>query len=124
VESARTAVFVTTNDSYGSRGVLIALWTAQRFGTAFRSALIVNLVGCFCDRGRDARGRNTVLVSDRPVCHHRIHWRMTTYSSFNYETTRGSRKVHWRRCRQRRRHHLGAFAAESSGCLRTPPIGR
>ena len=69
---------------------LIALWAAQRFGSAFPfGTLIVNLVGCFAIAGvMDA----AVTLSWSPTLRSAITigfiGGLTTYSSFNYETTR------------------------------------
>ena len=69
---------------------LIALWAAQRFGSAFPSGtLIVNLVGCFAIAGVmhtaavlswSATLRSAITIG--------FIGGLTTYSSFNYETTR------------------------------------
>ena len=68
---------------------LIALWAAQRLGSAFPyGTLIVNLVGCFAiaalmhaalrSAGPDVRAAVTIGFIGG----------LTTYSSFNYETMR------------------------------------
>ena len=69
---------------------LIALWAAQRFGSAFPyGTLIVNLVGCFAiaammhaalTLGWPATTRAAVTIGFIAG--------LTTYSSFNYETMR------------------------------------
>ena len=69
---------------------LIALWAAQRLGSAFPyGTLIVNLVGCFAitasmhaalTLGWPATTRAAVMVG--------FIGGLTTYSSFNYETMR------------------------------------
>lgn len=69
---------------------LIALWAAQRFGSAFPyGTLIVNLVGCFVIAavmhaalalGWSANVRAAVTIG--------FVGGLTTYSSFNYETMR------------------------------------
>src|SRR5512134_2127297 len=69
---------------------LIALWAAQRFGSAFpHGTLIVNLVGCFVIAavmhaalalGWSANVRAAVTIG--------FVGGLTTYSSFNYETMR------------------------------------
>lgn len=69
---------------------LIALWTAQRFGSAFPyGTLIVNLVGCFAIA---AVMHAALLLSWSPTVRSAIAigfiGGLTTYSSFNYETTR------------------------------------
>ena len=69
---------------------LIALWTAQRFGSAFPyGTLIVNLVGCFAIAGVM---HAALLLSWSPTVRSAIAigfiGGLTTYSSFNYETTR------------------------------------
>ena len=69
---------------------LIALWTAQRFGSAFPyGTLIVNLVGCFA---LAAVMHAALLLSWLPTVRSAITigfiGGLTTYSSFNYETTR------------------------------------
>jgi CrcB protein len=73
----------------GSR-YLIALWAAQRFGSAFPyGTLIVNVVGCF---GIAAVMHAALLLSWSPAVRSAITigfiGGLTTYSSFNYETTR------------------------------------
>ena len=69
---------------------LIALWAAQRFGSAFPyGTLIVNLVGCFAIA---AVMQAAVSLSWSPTLRSAITigfiGGLTTYSSFNYETTR------------------------------------
>jgi CrcB protein len=69
---------------------LIALWAAQRFGSAFPfGTLIVNLVGCF---GIAAVMHAAVALSWSATLRSAITigfiGGLTTYSSFNYETTR------------------------------------
>src|SRR5262245_34555332 len=69
---------------------LVAIWTAQRFGTAFPfGTLIVNLVGCF---GIAAVMHAAGTLSWSPTVRSAITigfiGGLTTYSSFNYETTR------------------------------------
>ena len=69
---------------------LVALWAAQRFGSAFPfGTLIVNLAGCFAIAalmhagvmlGWPATTRAAVTIG--------FIGGMTTYSSFNYETMR------------------------------------
>ena len=69
---------------------LIALWAAQRLGSAFpHGTLIVNLIGCFAIAGLmhaaltlgwPATTRATVTIG--------FIGGLTTYSSFNYETMR------------------------------------
>jgi CrcB protein len=69
---------------------LIALWAAQRFGSAFpHGTLIVNLVGCFAIAG--VMHAATVLswsATLRSAITIGFIGGLTTYSSFNYETTR------------------------------------
>src|SRR5215831_19661034 len=69
---------------------LIALWTAQRFGSAFPyGTLIVNLAGCFAIA---AVMHAALTLSWSPTLRSTITigfiGGLTTYSSFNYETTR------------------------------------
>ena len=69
---------------------LIALWAAQRFGSSFPfSTLIVNLAGCF---GIAAIMHAASTLSWSPTMRSAITigfiGGLTTYSSFNYETTR------------------------------------
>ncbi|HMF97544.1 MAG TPA: CrcB family protein [Vicinamibacterales bacterium] len=69
---------------------LIALWTAQRFGSAFPyGTLIVNLAGCFAIA---AIMHAALTLSWSPTLRSTITigfiGGLTTYSSFNYETTR------------------------------------
>jgi fluoride exporter len=69
---------------------LIALWAAQRFGSSFPfGTLIVNLVGCF---GIAAVMHAASTFSWSPTVRSAITigfiGGLTTYSSFNYETTR------------------------------------
>jgi len=69
---------------------LIALWAARRFGSAFPfGTLIVNLVGCFAIA---AVMHAAMTLSWSPTLRSAITigfiGGLTTYSSFNYETTR------------------------------------
>jgi CrcB protein len=69
---------------------LIALWAAQRFGSAFPyGTLIVNLVGCFAIA---AVMHTAAAVSWSATFRSAITigfiGGLTTYSSFNYETSR------------------------------------
>ena len=69
---------------------LVALWAAQRFGSAFPyGTLIVNLVGCFVIA---AVMHAALALSWSPTIRSAITigfiGGLTTYSSFNYETTR------------------------------------
>ena len=69
---------------------LIALWAAQRFGSSFPfGTLIVNLAGCF---GIAAVMQAASTLSWSPTMRAAITigfiGGLTTYSSFNYETTR------------------------------------
>jgi fluoride exporter len=69
---------------------LIALWAAQRFGSAFPyGTLIVNLAGCFAIA---AVMQASLTLSWSPTLRSVITigfiGGLTTYSSFNYETTR------------------------------------
>ena len=73
----------------GSR-YLIALWAAQRFDSAFPyGTLIVNLLGCF---GISAVMHAALTLSWSSTVRSAITigfiGGLTTYSSFNYETTR------------------------------------
>jgi CrcB protein len=69
---------------------LVALWAAQRFGTAFPlGTLIVNLAGCFAI----AAVMHVALVlgwspTVRSALTIGFLGGLTTYSSFNYETSR------------------------------------
>jgi CrcB protein len=69
---------------------LISLWAAQRFGSAFPvGTLIVNLAGCFTIA---AAMHAALMLSWSPALRSAIAigfiGGFTTYSSFNYETTR------------------------------------
>jgi CrcB protein len=69
---------------------LVALWAAQRFGGLFPyGTLIVNLLGCF---GLAAAMHAALVLSWPPTMRAAISigfiGGLTTYSSFNYETTR------------------------------------
>ena len=69
---------------------LVALWAAQRFGSGFPyGTLIVNLVGCFLIA---AVMHAAVTLSWSPTLRSAIAigfiGGLTTYSSFNYETSR------------------------------------
>jgi fluoride exporter len=69
---------------------LIAVWAAQRFGSAFPyGTLIVNLGGCFAIaavmEGALTLGWSATLRSALTIG---FLGGLTTYSSFNYETTR------------------------------------
>jgi CrcB protein len=69
---------------------LIALWAAQRFGGSFPyGTLIVNLLGCF---GIAAIMHAALTLSWSPTLRSAITigfiGGLTTYSSFNYETSR------------------------------------
>jgi CrcB protein len=69
---------------------LIALWAAQRFGSSFPfGTLIVNLTGCF---GIAAVMHAASTLSWSPTMRSALTigfiGGLTTYSSFNYETTR------------------------------------
>ena len=69
---------------------LIALWAAQRFGSSFPyGTLIVNLVGCF---GVAAAMHMALALSWPATLRSAITigfiGGLTTYSSFNYETSR------------------------------------
>jgi CrcB protein len=73
----------------GSR-YLIAVWTAQRLGSAFPyGTLIVNLIGCFAI----AAAMHAAMALSWPAAVRSaitigFIGGFTTYSSFNYETTR------------------------------------
>jgi CrcB protein len=69
---------------------LIALWAAQRFGSSFPyGTLIVNLLGCF---GIAAVMHAALTLSWSPTIRSAVAigfiGGLTTYSSFNYETSR------------------------------------
>jgi CrcB protein len=69
---------------------LVALWAAQRFGSAFPyGTLIVNLLGCFAIA---AVMHAALALSWSPTLRSAITigfiGGLTTYSSFNYETSR------------------------------------
>jgi CrcB protein len=69
---------------------LIALWAAQRFGSSFPyGTLIVNLLGCF---GIAAIMHAALTLSWSPAVRSAVAigfiGGLTTYSSFNYETSR------------------------------------
>ena len=69
---------------------LLALWAAQRFGSSFPyGTLIVNLLGCF---GITAVMHAALTLSWSPTLRSAITigflGGLTTYSSFNYETSR------------------------------------
>ena len=69
---------------------LVALWAAQRFGSAFpHGTLIVNLLGCF---GIAAVMHAALTLLWSPTLRSAVTigfiGGLTTYSSFNYETTR------------------------------------
>jgi CrcB protein len=69
---------------------LVALWTAQRFGSAFPyGTLVVNVVGCFLI----ALIMHVAMINAWPATLRAaltvgFLGGFTTYSSFNYETTR------------------------------------
>jgi fluoride exporter len=69
---------------------LIALWAAQRFGSSFPfGTLIVNLVGCFAIAAvMHAAGTFAWSPTVRSATTIGFIGGLTTYSSFNYETTR------------------------------------
>ena len=73
----------------GSR-YLIALWAAQRFGTAFPyGTLIVNLAGCFALAAvMHAAAAVAWPATLRSAITIGFLGGLTTYSSFNYETNR------------------------------------
>ena len=69
---------------------LVAVWTAQRLGSAFPyGTLIVNLVGCFAIA---AVMHAALTLAWPPTLRAAVTigflGGLTTYSSFNYETTR------------------------------------
>ena len=69
---------------------LVALWAAQRFGSSFPyGTLLVNLAGCF---GLAAVMHAALMLSWSPTVRSAIAigfiGGLTTYSSFNYETSR------------------------------------
>jgi CrcB protein len=69
---------------------LVALWAAQRFGSAFPfGTLIVNLVGCFAIAGvMHAAAALSWPATLRSAITIGFIGGLTTYSSFNYETSR------------------------------------
>jgi CrcB protein len=69
---------------------LIALWAAQRFGSAFPfGTLIVNLVGCFAIAAvMHAAAALSWSATVRSAITIGFIGGLTTYSSFNYETSR------------------------------------
>ena len=69
---------------------LIALWAAQRFGAAFPyGTLIVNLTGCFLIAAVMQAGATLAWSPTfRSAVAIGFIGGLTTYSSFNYETTR------------------------------------
>ena len=69
---------------------LIALWAAQRLGSAFPfGTLIVNLVGCFAIAAvMHVAGTFAWSPTLRSAITIGFIGGLTTYSSFNYETTR------------------------------------
>jgi fluoride exporter len=69
---------------------LIAVWAAQRFGSAFPcGTLIVNLVGCFAIAAvMDAAIALSWPATLRSAITIGFIGGLTTYSSFNYETSR------------------------------------
>lgn len=73
----------------GSRYV-ISVWAAERFGSAFPfGTLIVNLVGCFSVAAvMHAAGTLAWSPTLRAAMTIGFIGGLTTYSSFNYETTR------------------------------------
>ena len=68
---------------------LIALWAAQRFGSAFPyGTLIVNIAGCFGIAGvMHAAAALTWSATLRSAITIGFIGGLTTYSSFNYETS-------------------------------------
>ena len=69
---------------------LVALWAAQRFGTSFPyGTLLVNLAGCFLIT---AVMQGAIATSSSPTIRSALTigyiGGLTTYSSFNYESTR------------------------------------
>jgi CrcB protein len=69
---------------------LIALWAAQRFGSSLPfGTLIVNLIGCFAIASvMHAAGTLSWSPTVRSAITIGFIGGLTTYSSFNYETTR------------------------------------
>jgi CrcB protein len=69
---------------------LVALWAAQRIGSAFPfGTLIVNLVGCFAIAGvMHAAAALSWPATLRSAITIGFIGGLTTYSSFNYETSR------------------------------------
>jgi len=69
---------------------LIAIWAAQRFGTAFPyGTLIVNIIGCFAIAAVMHAALTLAWSPNlRAILTIGFLGGLTTYSSFNYETTR------------------------------------
>lgn len=69
---------------------LVALWAAQRFGSTFPfGTLIVNVVGCFAIAGfMHAALALSWSATTRSAITIGFIGGLTTYSSFNYETSR------------------------------------
>jgi CrcB protein len=83
-------LWICIGGAAGSGGrYLIALWAAQRFGSAFPfGTLIVNLVGCFAIAGvMHAAATLSWSPTLRSAIAIGVIGGFTTYSSFNYETS-------------------------------------
>jgi fluoride exporter len=77
---------------------LVGIWAGARFGTTFPyGTLIVNVAGCFLITAimQVALSTNLVPATLRLVLTTGFMGGLTTYSSFNYETTRFFQERSW-----------------------------
>jgi CrcB protein len=77
---------------------LVGVWASAKFGTAFPYAtLIVNVSGCFLIAAimQVALSTNLIPATLRLVLTTGFMGGLTTYSSFNYETTRFLQERSW-----------------------------